>query len=93
MSVVLLQAALRDINRVYDFIAQTDPAAAIAVVDRINKFLRLIESRPHAGRTSRGGLIREWSVPGLPYVIPYRIKSGQIEILRIYHTSQKKPDD
>lgn len=93
MNLVLLRRALRDINGIHDFIAQADPAAAIAVVERINKSLKLIESNPNAGHPTLERSIREWSVPGLPYVIPYRIKSAQIEILRIYHTSRKRPAD
>jgi plasmid stabilization system protein ParE len=27
----------------------------------------------------------EWVVPGLPYVIAYRVKSGALEILGVFH--------
>lgn len=88
----LLARAVQDLAAIQAYIAAKDPEAATAVASRLKKSLDLIADRPEIGRpTSRPG-VREWSVPGLPYVIPYRVKAGYIEILRVYHTSRKRPD-
>jgi toxin ParE1/3/4 len=36
---------------------------------------------------------RELIIPETPYIIPYRIHDGQIEILRVFHTARKWPLD
>lgn len=28
---------------------------------------------------------------GYPYIIPYRVKDGAVEILRVFHTSRRWP--
>ena len=65
--------------------------AAKIVALRIKKSLDLIASRPGIGRPSPRPRIREHSVPGLPFVIPYRIRGDMIEILRVSHTSRVRP--
>ncbi len=91
MRIVLLAQALRDITQIHQYIAQDNESAANAVVERISKSLRFIESNPHLGRQTPGQTTREWSVPGLPYVIPYRIRSNRIEVIRVYHTRRQRP--
>ena len=93
MKIVLLARALRDAEEIYGFIARDDPSAANSVIARITRSLRLIETNPNIGHPIPGKPSREWSVPGLPYLIPYRVRAGQIEVLRIYHTRRKKPKD
>jgi plasmid stabilization system protein ParE len=34
---------------------------------------------------------RELVIIGTRYLVPYRVKNQQIEILRIFHTSRKPP--
>jgi plasmid stabilization system protein ParE len=34
---------------------------------------------------------RELLVPKTRYLIPYRIRADQVEILRVFHTSRKPP--
>lgn len=92
MKLRLLPRAVNDVAGQYTFIAKDDPAAALRVVERIEKSLRLIESNPLIGHPTPGRPTREWPVPGLPYVIPYRIKGDTIEILRVFHTRRKRPD-
>jgi plasmid stabilization system protein ParE len=31
------------------------------------------------------------SLPGLPYVVPYRIVGSGVRILRVYHTARRWP--
>ncbi|MBS3650396.1 type II toxin-antitoxin system RelE/ParE family toxin [Pseudaminobacter sp. 19-2017] len=76
MKVRLLRAALRDLQEVQAYIAAEDPEAASRVIEKIQKAVDLIAERPQIGRPASPGKIREWSVPRLPYVIPYRI-SGE----------------
>jgi toxin ParE1/3/4 len=92
MKLRLLPRAVNDIAGQYDFIAKDNPAAALRVVERIEKSLRLIESNPLIGHPTPGRPVREWSVPGLPYVIPYRIRGETAEVLRVFHTRRRRPE-
>lgn len=91
MKLRLLPRAVNDIAGQYIFIAKDNPMAARRVIERIRKSLWLIESNPLIGHPTPGRATREWSVPGLPYVIPYRIKGETIEVLRVFHTRRKRP--
>ncbi|MFN0190718.1 MAG: type II toxin-antitoxin system RelE/ParE family toxin [Aestuariivirga sp.] len=93
MKFVLLPRALRDIRDIHLFIARTDERAAGSVIERVSNSLRMIEERPYAGHVTEGRPTREWSVAGLPYVIPYRITATRIEVLRVYHTRRSRPAD
>lgn len=75
-------------------LAVDDPEAARKFAHSFIQALRLIETQPEIGRPTVGGSVtRECPVPGLPYFIPYRIKNGSIEVLRVYHTRRNRPPD
>ncbi len=88
----LLPRATRDLAEIQSYIRADNEHAAKAVALRLRDSLKLIASRPDLGRMHPNSPIREWSVPGLPYLIPYRIRGDVVEILRIFHTSRKRPD-
>jgi toxin ParE1/3/4 len=48
---------------------------------------------PEIGRVGRIPGTRELVIPGLPYIVPYRVKSAAIQILGVLHTSQEWPQD
>lgn len=47
---------------------------------------------PQAGRPGRRAGTRELVVPRTPFVVPYRVRGGFIEILRLLHGRQRWPD-
>jgi len=87
----LLKRALHDIDEVYRHISKEDKIVARSVIERIDKALIAIRNNPNIGRPAPRPTIREWSVPGLPLVIPYRVRGTKIEILRVYHTRRQRP--
>lgn len=87
----LLRRALRDIDEVHRHISKEDKIVARSVIERIDETLIAIRNNPNIGRPTLRPSIREWSVPGLPLVVPYRVKGTKIEILRIYHARRQKP--
>lgn len=93
MKIRLTKAAIRDLREVQAYIAADDPRAALRVTSKLEKAIALIGDQPQIGRPISAQSKREWSVPGLPYVIPYRVSDGVIEIIRIYHTSRKRPSE
>lgn len=90
MKVRLLPAAVRDLREAVAYIALNDPAAAASVSRRIERAVELIAARPDIGRPIDPPGTREWSVPGIPYVIPYRLNGEALEIIRIWHTRRQR---
>ena len=92
MKFKILPGAVRDLKEIRDYTAADDSVAAAQVVERIIKSFDLLSARPDIGRPMAGKPIRVWSIPGLPYVVAYRV-SAQIYILRVYHTRRKLPPE
>ncbi|WP_411956188.1 type II toxin-antitoxin system RelE/ParE family toxin [Arvimicrobium flavum] len=91
MRIEISSSAERDLREIRAYIGADNPGAADEVAGRIVKVFLLIRANPEIGRPSESGSTREWSVPGLPYVIPYKVRSGVLYILRIYHTRRLRP--
>lgn len=93
MTFVLLPRAAQDIADAVAYLNRADVHAVEPFRQAILKSLRLIAANSHAGRRSRTDGVREWSVPGWPYLIPYRIAGEDVEVLRIWHTKRRQPQD
>jgi toxin ParE1/3/4 len=91
MSLILLPRVAPDSAHEVTYLTDQHPFAAEGFRLAIIASLRLIERNNAVGRHSQTAGIREWSVPDGPYVIPYRIKDQDVEILRIWHTSRRQP--
>ncbi len=85
--------AIDDLRSLHAFIAKDDPAAArkvaFAVVEAVES---LLPDNPHIGRPGRVSDTRELVVSGTPYIVPYRLKAGIIQVLRVYHGARRWPD-
>jgi toxin ParE1/3/4 len=91
MKLVWLPRAVADLQHVRAYIAEHDPHAARIVAQKIRTLVARLKARPSLGRPTEIDEIRKISVPGLPYFIPYRVREGRIEILRVFHTAQDQP--
>jgi addiction module RelE/StbE family toxin len=91
MRIRWLRAALGNLQQEAEYIAQEDPAAALRVVGRIGDAVRYLEDHPSMGRPGRVPGTRELVVSGTPYIVPYRVRGQDIEILRVFHTARKWP--
>jgi len=65
---------------------------AVKVVVKIITAVTLLREQQGIGRAGRVPGTKELLVSGLPYIIPYRVKDETVQILRVYHTSRKRPD-
>ena len=91
MKIKLLPQARADIRLAVDFVRKEDPRAADNLIVAVQKSLRLIENNPNVGRFDPEDGTREWSIPNWPYLIPYRVKANEIEVLHLWHTRRNKP--
>ncbi len=91
MRIKWLRLALLDLDAIETFVAADSPAAAVDVVVQVIRSVSLLADQPGIGRAGRVPGTRELLVPGTPYIIPYRVKDGVVEVLRVYHSSRKWP--
>ena len=68
------------------------PAAAARVAAVLVDSTAHLEQFPLSGRSGRIEGTRELVIPGLPYIIPYRLAGDEIQILSVIHTSRKWPE-
>jgi len=91
LQVKWLKRALLDLDAVEAYIAQDNPSAADDVVLKILKAVSLLKEQPGLGRVGRVPGTKELVIPKIPYIVPYRVKGGFLQILRVYHTSRTWP--
>ena len=80
--------ALADLDRLFDFIAEHDPASADRAAQRIADATRILRDHPLIGRPVRG-YIRELVISSgrTGFVALYRLRNGvtTVDILAIRH--------
>jgi addiction module RelE/StbE family toxin len=84
--------AVRRLASIHDYIAKDNPAAAMRVAAAIVAAAQHLERIPLMGRIGRVEDTRELVVPGLPYILPYRVIGEEIQIASVIHTSRKWPE-
>jgi toxin ParE1/3/4 len=83
-----------DLDSIADYIGQDSPVAAARVIlELIDQAETLLARHVAMGRPGRVIGTRELVIGRLPYIIPYRVRGDDIEILRVLHTSRRWPTD
>lgn len=84
--------AINDLRAIQAFIEKNDPTAArtttLRIIDAVET---MIPTNPNVGRQGRVPGTREFVVSRTPYIVPYRLTGGMIEVLRIYHGARRWP--
>jgi len=85
--------AEQDLEAIAEYVGQDSPAAAARVVlELIDQAATLLPAHPALGRPGRVLGTRELVIGHLPYIIAYRVRDRDVEILRVLHTSRAWPD-
>lgn len=92
MRIRWLDTATSDLEAIRSYISQYNPQAAIEVTQRIRDAAGLVANYPAAGRPGRIPNTRELVVTSTPYILPYRVRRGAIEILRVLHGARRWPE-
>ena len=85
-------AALRDLAAIRAYIATDDPRSAARQIARVLDAIGRLSGFPMSGRVGRRSGTRELVVARTPYIVAYRVRSDDIELLRILHGRQHWPD-
>ncbi|MGE0406983.1 MAG: type II toxin-antitoxin system RelE/ParE family toxin [Candidatus Korobacteraceae bacterium] len=86
-----LKGALANLEDEAEYIARDNFRAAQRVVSAIEQAVGHLARHPGLGRMGRVQGTRELVVAGTPYDIPYRVREGRVEILRVFHAARKWP--
>lgn len=91
MAVRWLPEALADVERLYHFLADIEPAAAYKALDCIQLAAQRLEAHPALGRLmpDESGR-REWVAPfgAGAYVLRYRLLDNDAVIVRVWHSRE-----
>lgn len=82
---------MRDLFELAAYIAKDSERAAESVEARIHDEAKMLSRFPRCGREGRVSGTRERVVDRTPYILAYRIVSGRIRILRVYHCAHRWP--
>jgi toxin ParE1/3/4 len=83
--------ALRDLEALGDYIARDHPAAAAKTITQILEQVDMLAAHPHAGRAGRVSGTRELVISGTPFIVPYRVRGDDVELLAVLHGARQWP--
>jgi toxin ParE1/3/4 len=91
MRVVWSRRAIRHLLHLREHIEKDSEQNAAVVVMRILLAIDLLETQPEMGRPGRVLGTRELVVPDTPFIVPYRVRHGRLELIAVFHGRQKWP--
>ena len=91
MIVVWSPRAITHLADLRAYLAHENPGAAGRVATALLTAVERLAGLPNLGRPGRVPGTRELVVPGTPYVIPYRLRAGRLEIIAVFHGRQRWP--
>lgn len=92
MKIVWTEPARRDLREIFEYIANENPNAARRLLGEIKEQALILIDNPQIGRAGRVEGTRELVLSGTNYILPYRAKGKQIQILAVFHGARKWPD-
>ncbi len=90
MKLLFKRRALRHLKQIHAYIAKDNPAAAKRVVERIEEVISRLSFMPMSGRSGVVKGTRLVVIPDLPYIVVYRIRAGNVEILAVLHAARQR---
>ncbi|MFW5488754.1 MAG: type II toxin-antitoxin system RelE/ParE family toxin [Desulfovibrio sp.] len=80
--------AIKDLDAIWRYLAElADEEVMYSEAQRIWDGCQRLKHFPESGRPGRVPMTRELVIS--PYIIPYRIQDDAVDILNIFHSSQK----
>jgi addiction module RelE/StbE family toxin len=89
--IVWRRQAVDDLRALQAYIGKDDPRAAARIARRVRSAVEILAAQPRMGRVGRVKGTRELIVAGTPYIVPYRLRANEVQILRVYHAARRWP--
>lgn len=90
MRVRFTARALRDLNRINAYILSESPSGAARIGARIRKRANDLAQFPFQGTKSQRQDLFQLYVSQTPYMLIYRVRADEVQIVTIVHTSQRR---
>ncbi len=84
--------AISHLRSTYDYIARDNPAAAGKTIQHILDAAERLVDYPSMGRTGRIEGTRELVIARTPFIVAYRVRRQDLQILAVIHASRKWPE-
>ena len=84
--------SLKDMQHLYDYIADDSTAAAKKIISRISEAADKLKLYPHMGKAGRISGTRELVIAATPYIIVYIIADDSIQVVSVIHGARRWPD-
>lgn len=91
MRVRWLKRALNELDYAREYIAQERPLVAEEVAARLLTASRTLGAHPFMGRSGRVKDTREFVVLQTPFILMYRVKDEEVQILTVLHHARQWP--
>ena len=93
MSPIWSPEAIADLIALRAYIAEENPSAARRIaLHIIHNVEELLSANPDLGRPGRVPGTRELVIPKTPFIVPYRLQAGTIQVLRVFHAARHWPE-
>ena len=93
MKIVWSEPARQDLRDIFTYIAEDNPNAARTLLNEIKERAVLLQDNPLLGRLERIEDTRELVLTGTSFILPYRVKDLQIQILEVLHGAKQWPNE
>ena len=89
MKVRFTRRAVRDLDLIFNYIAQDRPGAAARVTARIEEFVGVLADFPDVGQVVSSSGAQACALPDLPYRVFYRVVREELQVLQIRHARRR----
>ncbi len=84
-------SAVEDLAQLRAYLAERNPRAARQTARRIREQVRALARYPSLGRPGRIPATRELVVRETPFIVMYRVRDQDLELLRVLHGMRRWP--
>jgi toxin ParE1/3/4 len=84
--------ARADLLAIFDHVGTRNPRAASGLIEAIDDGVRDLLESPRLGRPGRRPNTRELVISGTPYIVAYRLRDREVQILRVLHGARRWPE-
>jgi toxin ParE1/3/4 len=91
VSVQYTRDALQDLDQIAGYLAKRNPSAAGAVLNAIETVVARLERFPHSAPETKIPGVRATPALRYPYIIFYRARNDDVEILYVRHAARQRP--
>jgi toxin ParE1/3/4 len=85
------ELAVDNLRLTHEYLADKSPASADTIVDRIFSAIEMLQHHPFMGRTGRVSDTRELVITGTRFIVCYRLRDEQVEVLAVQHGAKRWP--